>query len=95
MRTAVLAVVCFLLAATFAWTADPLSDDAIYDQVRLKLSADRDVGAANIEVKVSGGVVELTGEVAREKIRTKAEKVARKVRGVQRVVNNLRVSAAG
>ena len=80
-----------LLLSPFLHAQAPTADDALYDQVRLKLTRDRDVGAANIDVKVNKGVVELTGTVKRDQIRLKAEKLAKKVKGVQQVVNNLKV----
>ena len=68
-----------------------VSDNLIYDQVRLKLSADRDVRGGVIEVKVDKGVVELSGTVKSDKARNRAEKVAKKVKGVEKVVNKLKV----
>jgi osmotically-inducible protein OsmY len=68
-----------------------VSDNLIYDQVRLKLSADRDVRGGVIEVKVEKGVVELSGTVKSDKARNRAEKVAKKVKGVEKVVNKLKV----
>ena len=92
----VLTVVLFCAAAMIAAAADPaISDDEIYDKVRLRLASDPDVKGGAIEVKVTGGVVELSGTVRTEKARVRAEKVARKVKGVQRVVNDLKVSPAG
>lgn len=75
-----------------AIAAGPPSDDEIYDKVRITLANDRVVKGGNIEVKVSNGVVELNGAVRHEKQRLKAEKVAKKVKGVQKVVNNLKVA---
>jgi hyperosmotically inducible periplasmic protein len=88
----------FLVALLSLWlegvalAAGPVSDDEIYDKVRITLANDRDVKGGNIEVKVSKGVVELQGTVRLEKQRAKAEKVAKKVKGVQKVVNNLKVA---
>ena len=72
--------------------AGPPTDDEIYDKVRITLANDRDVKGGNIDVKVSKGVVELQGTVRLEKQRVKAEKVAKKVKGVQKVINNLKVA---
>jgi len=71
------------------------TDDQIYDQVRLKLAGDRDVGGNAITVKVNQGVVELSGVVKKDSVKTKSEKLAKKVKGVKSVVNQLKVSAAG
>ena len=67
-------------------------DDRLVDQVRLKLAGDRDVNGGGIEVKVKNGVVTLEGTVHREKQKQRAEHVAKKVKGVTSVVNNLKVS---
>ncbi len=72
-----------------------VNDDSISDSVRTRLAADRDVGAAGIDVKVSHGVVELHGSVKKESTRVKAERIAKKVKGVRSVVNQLQVSPAG
>jgi osmotically-inducible protein OsmY len=85
-----LLMVCLVAGASMS--ADPLSDDEIYDKVRINLANDRDVKGGHIEVVVSKGVVELRGNVKLEKQRVKAEKIAKKVKGVQRVVNNLKVA---
>ena len=50
-----------------------------------------DVKGGAIEVKVTQGV-ELLPYRAVEKQRLKAERVAKKVKGVQKVINNLKVS---
>ncbi len=84
---------CVVSAAAVVIAAEkPVSDDVIYDQVRVKLADDRDTGGDKIEVKVTGGVVELSGRVRNEASRSKAEKIARKVKGVQKVVNQLKVA---
>jgi osmotically-inducible protein OsmY len=90
-------VVLLVSTALLAVGADKpaISDDEIHDRVRLRLNNDTDVKGGSIEIKVTQGVVELTGTVRQEKARLKAEKLARKVRGVRSVVNNLKVSATG
>ena len=92
--TSILLTFCVFAACLLA-AATPLNDDQIYDQVRVKLAADREVGGAGIDVKVTGGVVELRGNVKKDQIRGKAEKIAKRVKGVKSVVNNLQVSAVG
>ena len=82
-----------LMAITLVAADKPVSDDALYDQVRLKLANDPDVGGRDIEVKVTQGVVQLNGSVKKEKAKAKAEKIAKKVKGVKSVVNQLRVSS--
>jgi osmotically-inducible protein OsmY len=64
-------------------------DDKLYDKVRMKLAEDRDVNGGGIEVSVHNGVVTLKGKVLREKQRTRAATVAKKVKGVVSVDNQL------
>jgi hyperosmotically inducible periplasmic protein len=80
------------LAAALVAGAGPVSDDVLFDQVRIRIAQDREVGADKITVKVEGGVVELTGTVQEQRHREKAEKLAKKVKGVKSVQNKLRVS---
>jgi osmotically-inducible protein OsmY len=93
MRTLSVFVALMLMAITLVAADKQVSDDALYDQVRLKLANDPDVGGRDIEVKVSQGVVQLNGSVKKEKAKAKAEKIAKKVKGVKSVVNQLRVSS--
>ena len=83
---------CLFLLLMPVMAADPVTDDALYDQVRIRLANDREVGGHAIDVKVHEGVVELTGKVKTEKLRAKAEKVAKKVKGVKSVVNKITIA---
>ncbi len=69
----------------------PISDDTIYDQVRLKLASDPDVRGGAFEVEVKSGVVTLKGKVDKESFKQRAEKLAKKIKGVKSVVNQLLV----
>jgi hyperosmotically inducible periplasmic protein len=81
-----------VLAAGVALAADkPVSDDAINDQVRIKLATDVDVKGGNLGVDVKNGVVTLTGKVEQDKQRSKAARLAKKVRGVKEVINNITI----
>jgi hyperosmotically inducible protein len=64
-------------------------DDRIYDEVRRKLANDLDVKGAGIDVAVKSGAVTLSGKVHTEHGKEKAEKLAKKTKGVTSVVNNL------
>ncbi len=65
-------------------------ENKIYDDVRIKLANDRDVGKSAIDVEVrNGGDITLTGKVPKESDKAKAEKLARKVKGVKSVTNKL------
>jgi osmotically-inducible protein OsmY len=66
-----------------------ISDDQIYDQVRRKLAGDPVVKGAGLEVQVRQGAVTLRGKVKHDKQKKKAEKLARKVKGVTKVINEL------
>jgi hyperosmotically inducible protein len=84
-------VAALLLPVAFA--ADkPLSDDAIYDQVKRKLANDIVVKGGGLEIEVKDGVVTLNGAVERAAQKEKAEKITKKVKGVKQVVNQLRVT---
>jgi osmotically-inducible protein OsmY len=69
-----------------------VSDDVINDQVRVKLASDSEIGGMSIQVDVQNGVVTLKGKVRNDKMRSKAEKVAKKVKGVSSVTNQIVVS---
>jgi osmotically-inducible protein OsmY len=73
--------------------ADQKLDDRIYDQVRIKLTDDPDVkGGVGLDVTVKDGVVTLKGRVDTEKAKNRATKLAKKVKGVKQVENELVVS---
>jgi BON domain len=69
----------------------PVTDDTITDQVRIKLASDPIVKGGALNVEVKQGVVTLSGAVEQDKQKEKAEKIARKVKGVKQVVNNLEI----
>jgi osmotically-inducible protein OsmY len=70
----------------------PITDDIIVDQVKVKLADDSEVGGQPINVDAHGGTVVLTGKVTNDKLKEKAEKIAKKVKGVVGVDNKLAVS---
>lgn len=67
------------------------SDDRIVDQVRIKITTDPDVKGGADEVSVKDGVVTITGRVDSDRGKTKATKLAKKVKGVKSVENDLQV----
>ena len=67
-------------------------DGELIDQVRVKLANDPDVGGNKIDVDAHNGAVTLMGKVKSEKQRAKAEKIAKKVKGVSSINNQLVVS---
>jgi osmotically-inducible protein OsmY len=67
------------------------TDDRISDQVRMKLATDADVKGGALEVTVKDGVVVIKGRVDSDKGKNKATRLAKKVKGVKDVDNELAV----
>ena len=65
------------------------SDDRISDQVRMRLATDADVKGGALDVTVKDGVVTIKGRVDTEKGKSRATKLAKKVKGVKDVDNEL------
>ena len=90
------AVTSLLLSLSFAVAAlggdKPPDDNYIYDSVREKLASDAVVKGGAIDVEVKSGVVTLKGKVQDQKQKTRAESLAKKVKGVKSVINNLTIS---
>ena len=68
-----------------------IDDSAIHTAVKAKLTTDHFSNIVNIDINVTNGVVTLAGEVPNPQVRIDAEKEARAVDGVVRVINNLQV----
>ncbi len=85
-----IAGIILFLAPAFADKA-VRGDGEIHDQVMIKLAGDQEVKGTGIDVDVKDGVVILTGKVESEKIRNKAERLAKKVKGVKSVDDRLAV----
>src|SRR5579871_823906 len=62
----------FLLASVCLAADKPVSDDAIVDQVRIKLSADYEVKGGALTVDCKAGVVTLGGTVETSRQKSKA-----------------------
>lgn len=73
----------------------PISDDSIYDKVRINLASDIDVKGGNLKVEVKEGVVTLAGNVENQGQKDKAGRIAKKVKGVKKVINNIEVKLHG
>jgi hyperosmotically inducible protein len=67
------------------------SDEQIYDQVRMRLANDPDIKGGNLDVDVKDGVVTVKGRVDKDRAQQKIEKVAKKVKGVSSVINQVKV----
>ena len=66
-----------------------LTDDAITDQIRIKLAGDLIVKGGALEVKVEKGVATLSGSVDSQTQKDKAGAITHKVKGVKQVVNQI------
>ncbi len=66
-------------------------DDRIVDQVRMRLAGDADVKGGALDVTVKDGEVVIKGRVDTEKGKNKATHLAKKVKGVKSVDNQLSV----
>ena len=86
--------ICAFLLMALVWSniclaKQPVSDDMIYNNVRIKLASDAVVKGGALEVDVKQGVVTVSGSVETEKQKDRAAKLARGVKGVKQVVNNI------
>jgi osmotically-inducible protein OsmY len=70
------------------------TDNDIKRDVELELEWEPDIDAKNIAVKVVDGVVTLTGFVSSYSDKYEAERVAKRLRGVKAVANDLEVKLA-
>jgi osmotically-inducible protein OsmY len=90
--------IMMLLAACSSMTGKTLGeniDDAgITAAVKAKLAGEKISTVTRIDVDTNQGVVALNGTVSSEALRTRAGEIARNVKGVRDVVNNLRVQAS-
>lgn len=85
-------ILAFLLLGVTAGAAalqTATDDDRIYDEVSRRLAMDRDIKGNSFEIDVKEGVVTIKGFVSKEGHRGKAERIAKKVKGVKSVVNRL------
>jgi hyperosmotically inducible protein len=81
----------FVLAGACLAKSAPLTDNMITDQVAIRLASDQVVKGGGLKVDVKDGVVTLNGQVDEPKAKTRAEALAKKVKGVKQVINNLTI----
>ena len=91
-RFSCLALGFALIFAPLQAQKQKLTDDTIRDQVMVRLAGDPEIGGMPIDVDVREGVATLKGKVRNDKQKQKAEKVAKKVKGVTGVTNQLVIS---
>jgi osmotically-inducible protein OsmY len=90
--------IMMLLAACSSMSGKTLGeniDDAgITAAVKAKLAGEKISTVTRIDVDTNQGVVALNGTVSSEAMRVRAGQIARDVKGVRDVVNNLKVQAS-
>jgi hyperosmotically inducible periplasmic protein len=90
-RILALLLLGFVLTSTVFAKQEPVTDDMITDQVRIKLAGDQIVKGGALQVDVKDGIVTLSGPVDEPKAKERAEKLTKKVKGVKQVVNKITV----
>jgi osmotically-inducible protein OsmY len=80
-----------MLAVCPAKDPPQVTDDTISDAVRVRLASDQVVGVIPLQVTVKDGVVTLAGSVDHQSLKSRAESVTKKVKGVKKVVNNIEI----
>lgn len=78
-----------LMMAGVGLAKDAVTDDMIYNNVRIKLASDAVVKGGALEVDVKNGVVTVSGQVEQDKQKDRATKLAKSVKGVKQVINNI------
>ena len=68
---------------------EPITDGTITDQVSIQLASDPIVKGGGLKVEVKDGVVTLSGQVELLQQRDRAAMLAKKVKGVKQVINNI------
>lgn len=89
--TRLLSLLLLILVVTPLLVAQTDADGRIHDQVLAKLADDTDVRGGGLDVLVKAGMVTLKGQVRTQKAKDKAEKLAKKVKGVVGVDNQLTI----
>ncbi len=84
-----LLAIVLLLSGNVIFAQKSNSDDRISDQVRMRLATDVDVKGGADDVTVADGVVTIKGRVDTDRGKQKATKLAKKVKGVKDVDNQL------
>lgn len=91
MRLIALLLLLALIAPMLFAQGKATTDDRIYDDVRRRLADDPEVKGAAIEVTIANGAITLKGRVHDDKAREKATRIAKRVKGVTTVDNQLKL----
>jgi hyperosmotically inducible periplasmic protein len=87
-----ISLIAFVLLAGVCFAdSKQITDDGIVDQVRIKLSGDSVAKGGAFGVECKNGIVTLTGAAENTKQKDRATTVAKKVKGVKQVINNLTI----
>jgi hyperosmotically inducible protein len=81
----------FVLAGVCLSKPTPISDDTLYNTVKIKLASDAIVKGGGLEIDVKDGVVTLSGAVELPTQKERAEKLTKKVKGVKQVINKITI----
>jgi osmotically-inducible protein OsmY len=91
MKRLLLLLTAASVLALPGYSQKKMDDAQLYDMVKMRLANDPDIKGGNLTVDVKAGVVTVAGKVDKEKARQKVDKVAKKVKGVTSVVNQVKV----
>ena len=85
------ALLAIILTAGTAFAADktPPADGVINDNVMIKLASDQVVKGGALKIDVKDGVVTISGTVENDRQKERASKLAKQVKGVKKVINNI------
>ena len=75
-------------------SAHPVDDSLITTKVKAKFVEDKQARTDHVEVETVNGVVDLTGTAASKARAARAVTLARQVKGVKSVKNNIQIEAA-
>jgi hyperosmotically inducible protein len=81
----------FVLAGVCLAKPNTISDDMLYNNVKIKLASDAIVKGGGLKIDVAEGVVTLAGDVELPAQKERAEKLAKKVKGVKQVINKITI----
>jgi hyperosmotically inducible protein len=97
LSVAVLAVLALAACSTTNTRSagETFDDTSITTQVKAKLAAEKIATLTRVNVDTNMRTVYLNGTVDSEEMRHRAESIAREVKGVNAVVNNLSVKTSG
>ena len=94
MAVAIMMVLAACTSMTGKSLGENVDDAGITSQVKAKLAGEKISTVTRIDVDTNQGVVALNGTVMSDEMRARAAEIARQVKGVRQVVNNLQVRAS-